>query len=168
MEKQLKEAIESYRIDYIRTMRQTVGHAPLMTTACGVIIENQYGEILLQRRSDNGCWGLPGGAMELGEKFINAAKREVLEETGIEVDNLRLFGIYSGEDRIITYPNGDICCVTSIVFRTTAFHGPIKQSTEEAIGHAFFRRDALPENINGFDRRYLVDWCRCDEGVVID
>ncbi len=41
-----------------------------MTTGCGVIIENEKGEILLQKRRDNGCWGLPGGAMEIGEKIL--------------------------------------------------------------------------------------------------
>ena len=143
---------------YISTMRKQIGHALIMTTGCGVIIENRNGEILLQRRRDNGLWGLPGGNMEPGEKFEETVKREVLEEAGIEVAELRLFGIYSGEDRIITYPNGDICCVTSIIFKTGSYTGQIKNNTSEAVEHRFFGKEDLPDNINPFDKVYIADW----------
>lgn len=42
-------------------MRKDVGHAPLMVISCGVIIENDKGEILLQKRRDNGTRALLGG-----------------------------------------------------------------------------------------------------------
>ena len=114
MKEEIKEIIRPYKDNYIKEMRKTIDHAPLMTTVCGVIIENSKGEILLQQRQDNGKWGIPGGAMEIGEKYVDTAKREVFEEVGIEIEDLCLFGIYSGEDRIIIYPNNNICCVTSI------------------------------------------------------
>lgn len=50
----MKDIIAKYRENYIAEMRKVVGHAPLRTIGCGVIIENDKGEILLQRRSDNG------------------------------------------------------------------------------------------------------------------
>ena len=111
----MKDIIERYRENYITEMRKDVGHAPLMVISCGVIIENDKGEILLQKQQDNGLWAIIGGSMEIGEKFIETVKREAFEEAGIEIKELTLFGIYSGEDRIITYPNGDICCGTGIV-----------------------------------------------------
>jgi ADP-ribose pyrophosphatase YjhB (NUDIX family) len=52
-------------------------------------------EILLMRRSDNGCWGLPGGFVELGESVSEAARREVEEETGWSIEIGRLIGVYS-------------------------------------------------------------------------
>jgi len=52
-------------------------------------------EILLMRRSDNGYWGLPGGFVELGESVTEAARREVVEETGWSVEIGRLIGVYS-------------------------------------------------------------------------
>ncbi|MDE7250754.1 MAG: NUDIX domain-containing protein, partial [Lachnospiraceae bacterium] len=97
----MKDIIARYRENYIVEMRKDVGHAPLMVTSCGVIIENEKGEILLQKRRDNECWALIGGSMEIGEKFIEVVKREALEEAGIEIGELTLFGIYSGEDGII-------------------------------------------------------------------
>ena len=52
--------------------------------ACAVIFDGD-GKILLERRSDNGFWGLPGGAVEVGESVEQAIKREVMEETGISL-----------------------------------------------------------------------------------
>mgnify|MGYP002233148587 CR=1 FL=1 len=101
-------------------MRKMIGHAPLVMTACGVLIENPNGELLLQRRKDNGLWGRSRRAMEPGETFEEAARREVREETGLLVGELKLVGIYSGPDQILTYPNGDVCCYTGIVFYTTS------------------------------------------------
>ncbi len=168
MKDEIKKAIKPYKGNYIKEMRKQIGHAPLMTTACGVIIENLKGEILLQQRKDNGRWGLPGGAMEIGEKFIDTAKREILEEVGIEIDNLSLFGIYSGEDRIIVYPNDDICCVTSLVFKVSTYKDEPLQETEETFKNKFFNYNNLPLEINEFDKRYIEDWKRNASGIVID
>ena len=51
--------------------------------------------VLLQRRDDNGRWGLPGGSVEPGESVRTAVIREVHEETGLDVEPLRLIGVYS-------------------------------------------------------------------------
>lgn len=68
---------------YIMDLREVVGARPLILAGAGVIIVDNEGRILLQHRSDNGDWGIPGGSMELGESFEEAARREVLEETGL-------------------------------------------------------------------------------------
>ena len=154
----MKDIIAKYRENYIAEMRKDVGHAPLMVISCGIIIENSKGEILLQKRRDNGLWSLIGGSMEIGEKFIETIKREAFEEAGIKINELSLFGIYSGEDRIITYPNGDICCGTGIIFKTTAYSGEIQNNTEEALEHRFFDKTNLPDNINNYDKRIIRCW----------
>ena len=46
-------------------------------------IFDEKGEVLLQRRVDNGYWGLPGGKVDIGESLSQGAIREVLEETGL-------------------------------------------------------------------------------------
>lgn len=164
----MKDIIARYRENYIAEMRKDVGHAPLMVTSCGVIIENDKGEILLQKRRDNGCWALLGGSMEIGEKFVEVAKREVFEEAGIEIGEFVLFGIYSGEDRIITYPNGDICCGTGIIFKTTVYSGEIQNNTEEALEHRFFGKADIPDNINEYDKRIIIDWTKDFKQVIVD
>ena len=164
----MQDMIARYRNNYIKEMRKDVGHAPLMVISCGVIIENEKGEILLQKRRDNGCWALLGGSMEIGEKFMDVAKREVYEEAGIEIGELTLFGIYSGEDGIITYPNGDICYGTGIIFKTTVYSGEIQNNTEEALEHKFFDKTNLPENINKYDKRVIIDWTKNLQQVIVD
>lgn len=58
------------------------------------------GEIVLVCRKDNGKWGLPGGIINWGEEVSEAAKRELWEETGLELITIRrLVGVYSKRDR---------------------------------------------------------------------
>ena len=54
---------------YIENLRKTYGHEMIMTVGCGVLIENEKGQILLQKRSDNGQWCVPGGALEPLETY---------------------------------------------------------------------------------------------------
>ena len=58
----------NYNKDYVKYIRSMVGHNKIIMNASGAIIEKD-GLILLQRRSDNGKWGLPGGIMEMDETY---------------------------------------------------------------------------------------------------
>lgn len=64
-------------------------------------------KILLTRRTDNGQWCLPGGGMDPGENAAEACAREVMEETGLKVQIVRLLGVYSNPDLLIEYPDGN-------------------------------------------------------------
>lgn len=55
-----------------------------------------------------------------------------------------LFYDYTGKDRLITYPNGDICYVTSIVFKTNIYEGEINNQESEVLEHRFFNRMNIP------------------------
>ena len=58
------------------------------------------GRIVLVQRSDNRKWGLPGGIIDWGEDIPHAAKRELKEETGLDIVKIdRLVGVYSSPDR---------------------------------------------------------------------
>jgi len=153
-----RKLVRAYRNDYIRKLRRDVGHAPLMMAGCTVLLENEKGEILLQKRRDNGCWAPPGGAMEMGETAMEAARREAWEEAGVVVGEMQLLGVYTGEDRYIYYPNGDICYCTLIAFVSRDYVGDPMQDTDEALEHRFFARDQLPENLNRCDERSILDW----------
>ena len=86
-------------MDYIMNLRKLVGHKPLMSVGIGCLIFDDKGRVLLQKRSDDNLWGNPGGSMNLGETIYETAKREIYEETGLEISykDLELFNIYSGE-----------------------------------------------------------------------
>jgi len=93
-------------MEYFKYLRQYVGHRPIILPGSVVIIANEENEILLQKRH-NGNWGLPGGLMDLGEIFEEVAKREVFEETGLVVENLKLLNVHSGSNYYLKVPNGD-------------------------------------------------------------
>ncbi|MEH1166509.1 NUDIX domain-containing protein [Micromonospora sp. CPCC 205539] len=71
------------------------------------MVVSDNGHLLLIERADTGDWGLPGGFMEPGESFEDAARREVREEVGIELDGLDFLGVFSGPQYFYRYPNGD-------------------------------------------------------------
>lgn len=58
------------------------------------------GRIVLVRRRDTGEWGLPGGIVDWGQDIPTTVKRELAEETGLELLKIcRLVGVYSAPDR---------------------------------------------------------------------
>lgn len=61
--------------------------------ATGIVL-NREGKVLLVRRRDNGLWELPGGVVEPDDSLEGAVAREVKEESGVEVDVVRLSGVY--------------------------------------------------------------------------
>ena len=63
--------------------------------------------LLLQRRGDNGLWGLPGGSVEPGESVADAVVREVREETGLELEPLDFLG-----HRLEPYDGRIVLCLT--------------------------------------------------------
>ncbi|MGG0668291.1 NUDIX hydrolase [Sporosarcina koreensis] len=144
-------------MNYIQDMRKLIGHDTLFTVGCGIIIEND-GCILLQHRTDEDNWCIPGGVMEIGETFEQTAKRETYEETGLYVGELRLFGMYSGESCFVQYPNSDQVYSVQIIFTTTTYSGELKQQGIESREHRFFKKEDLPENLNPRQEKFIRDW----------
>ncbi|MBE9179874.1 NUDIX hydrolase [Oculatella sp. LEGE 06141] len=69
-------------------------------TGTSIIPVLSDGQIVLIQRRDNGCWSLPGGIIDWGEDISSSARRELLEETGLTLINIRrLVGVYSSPDR---------------------------------------------------------------------
>lgn len=135
-------------MEYIKNIRKLVGHAPIMMCGCGCLIFNDKGQVLLQRRSDDGLWGNPGGSMDLGETIYETVIREIKEETNLEIikEDLKIFNIYSGEDQHHIYPNNDEIYFVSIIFETDTYHGKMKMDSE-SYELKFFDIDKLPSNI---------------------
>ena len=100
-------------MDYIHELRQQIGPRKIILNAATTIIEKD-GKILLQRRTDNGKWGLIGGLMEMNETFQETAIREVLEETGLEVRLDSFLGIFHNHNMV--WSSGDQAHVVTAFF----------------------------------------------------
>jgi 8-oxo-dGTP pyrophosphatase MutT (NUDIX family) len=117
-------------MDYLIEMRKYVGHRPLLMVGAAVFVFDEKDRMLLLKRRDNECWGPPGGAVEPGEVVEEAAKREVLEETGLELEELSLFGVFSGADQFYRYPNGDEVHNVTITYISRVQGGQVRISPE--------------------------------------
>jgi 8-oxo-dGTP pyrophosphatase MutT (NUDIX family) len=99
-------------------------------------------KIFLTRRTDNGKWCLPGGAIDSGEAVAEACEREVLEETGLIVRVVRLVGVYSSPDRIIEYADGNRYQPLALSFEVDAIGGELSLS-DETTDFGYFAIDEL-------------------------
>lgn len=119
----------------------------LLQDGAAAIIVNDKGQILLQSRTDNDRWGLPGGCQELGERFEETVIREVKEETNLDIteDNLELVGIIAGGTRRKEYPNGDVVINNTALYCVKNYTGEVKWDSESK-EMKFFDLDNLPEN----------------------
>lgn len=133
-------------MNYIKNLRKDIGCKPIIVVACGCLIMNDKGEVLLQKRSDNNLWGNPGGIMELGENIYETVIREVKEETNLFVSDLSIFNIYSGEGQHHIYPNGDEVYFVNIIFKTTKYEGILKKDSESTL-LKWFSLTEIPDNI---------------------
>ena len=144
--------------EYILDLRKIVGHRPLLQVGASVIVENEQGEILLQKRADNHCWGYAGGSVELDEAVEDAAKRELFEETGLIARELSLFGVFSGAQMHYVYPNGDEVSNVDIVYLCRDYTGVLEKQDCEVEQLKFFPASAIPESISPPNRIPLMRW----------
>lgn len=143
-------------MSYIQELRTLVGHRPIIMVGSAVLLL-QKDQVLLQRRKDNGLWGIPGGSLEPGESLEEAAIRETFEEVGLVIEKLTLFGVYSGKDQFYVYPNGDQIYDVCVAYSSHDFHGEIQPDTSEVLELAFFPLDELPIDLNPLDQIILLD-----------
>ena len=147
-------------MSYVQELRSLVGHRPLIIAGAAVLIFDQRNRLLLQHRKDNHQWGLIGGSMEIGESLEQTARREVLEETGLELDELGWFGVFSGQDLIYEYPNRDVVVNVVAVYIARRFRGEMKADQDELYEVRFFDLDKLPEALSSPDKPILDQYLR--------
>lgn len=134
-------------MEYIQSLRQHIGHAPILMVGAAILIVDERNRLLLMKRSDSGCWGPPGGATEPGEVIEAAARRETLEEASLQVGEMTLFGVFSGPELFYKYPNGDEVYNVTIVYLSRAVSGDIHLSSEHT-EWCWFAPDEIPDDLS--------------------
>ncbi len=121
------------------------GTATSLRVSATAFIRDEAGRVLLQQRSDNGFWNLPGGGLELGESVAQACVREVREETGLEVEIVRLIGVYSApEITTMSYPDGRVIQYVTSLFECKVIGGKLELDAE-SLALEWFDPLELPE-----------------------
>ncbi|WP_125607769.1 NUDIX hydrolase [Lapidilactobacillus bayanensis] len=129
--------------NYIKEIRNLVGHRPIILVACGGALLNEHKQILLQERADTGNWSIPGGFMEYGESLKQTCAREFAEDSGIKVEVGRHLGYFDQD--FSTYPNGDVTQVIGHLFEVHQIGGqPLDHVTDETLSTQWFDLDSLP------------------------
>jgi ADP-ribose pyrophosphatase YjhB (NUDIX family) len=150
--------------DYIKWIRSKVGHEPIILNFSGACITNKEGQILLQKRSKEvEAWGLPGGAVEIGESIEEAMLREVKEETGLDVIVEHLIGVYS--KYFAAYQNGDEAQTICYLFKCTVADGELAIDNEETFELRFFNMNEIPELFNQQHKDMIKDFIQNRTGV---
>lgn len=119
---------------------------PELTVDALIEVENQ-GVVLIERKYPPAGWALPGGFVDPGESLLQAVKREALEETGLEIEVLDLFHVYSRPWRD---PRGD---TVSAVYWCSASGKPL--GGDDAARAEVFSEDDLPKHI-AFDHEEIL------------
>jgi ADP-ribose pyrophosphatase YjhB (NUDIX family) len=132
---------------YVEGLRARIGTECIFVPGVRAIIVDEEDRVLLQRRSDFDCWGLPAGGVELNETVEQALCREVAEETGLTVEAMEPMALHSGPSQRFRYPNGDEVQGFAISFIVRVWTGRPKADGVEGIELRFFPIDALPEAI---------------------
>ena len=131
---------------YVQTVLGVIFRHPITGTSIIPVLPD--GQIVLIRRRDNGKWALPGGIVDWGEDVLTAVKRELAEETGLELVKIRrLVGVYSSPDRD---PRIHSICIAV----EAEVQGKMEvQDTLEVMGVEAFSPPSLPPDQLSHDHR---------------
>lgn len=126
---------------------RVVYYDPKVAATC--VVERD-GKILMVRRANQpgyGLWSMPGGYVDRGEVVEQAASREVLEETGLNVEVERLIGVFSEQ-----------CHPVIVIAFVSQEAGGVLKAGPEALDVGFFSPCELPPLAFERDREILAKW----------
>jgi 8-oxo-dGTP diphosphatase len=139
----------------------------VVRSVCGVLALDAQDRLLLVRRAEDGSWCLPGGGVEPGETWAQAARRECLEESGWLVEVTGVFGVYSDpRTQMHVYPSGNRVHFVGVVFTATATES-VGRADDEVTEVGFFDRYDLPQPLFAPDHPVLMDFVSRKDTPVI-
>lgn len=129
---------------HLARLRGVIGHELVPLPSVSVIVVDDHARLLLVRHTSNrDGWAVPGGAVDIGESPAQAAVREIREETGLQISQLRLLDVLGGSDYEVTYPNGDWVAYVTAVYQAGIADGIPVPDQEEISELDWFARALL-------------------------
>ncbi|MFJ8040173.1 NUDIX domain-containing protein [Kitasatospora sp. NPDC096147] len=116
------------RIDYFHDPAAPPANSVVPSVTA--VVTDDSGRLLLIHKTDNGLWALPGGGHDIGESVAQAVVREVLEETGVNVEVVAVTGLYTDPAHVMAYDDGEVRQQFSICFRARPVGGALRTSEE--------------------------------------
>jgi 8-oxo-dGTP pyrophosphatase MutT (NUDIX family) len=151
---------------YLKGLRDQVGGDLLLLPSVAVMAFDVEGRLLLVRATDTGRWQTVGGAIDPGETPAEAALRETVEETGLEVELVRVIGCYGGPLFRFAYPNGHLCEYVATVFEARPRAGALRPDGEETSEVGWFTaEDAAGLDVAAHTRFLVEEAFRGDPGA---
>jgi len=129
--------------DYVLRLRDRIGHDLLVMPSVTVLLFDEQDRVLLVRHSDRDVWVAPGGMVEPDEDPEETARREMREETGVDVDLVSILGVFGGPEFRVTYRNGDQVGYVMTVFEARMAGGEPTPDLDETLDVGFFTRDQV-------------------------
>ncbi len=130
---------------YLKSLREKIGSEILQIPSAAAIIRDTDGRVLLVKSAIAGVWGLPAGAVDLGETPEEAVVREVFEETNLRVLPEKIGGVFGGKDFRYVYANGDRVEYFIVVFECRITGGELFARGGEVSEFKYFAPEEMPE-----------------------
>src|SRR3954471_2999272 len=112
------------RLDHY--MNPAAPTATRIVVAASVFVSDDYGRVLMVRRSDNGLYEIPSGQQEIGETTSGAAVRLTRAGTGLDVEVIGLVGVYSDPGHVVELSGGEVRQEFSVCFRARRVGGEVR------------------------------------------
>ena len=129
---------------YIRRLREFIGTELVFVPAVSALVSDDEGRVLLVYETDPDAWSTPGGSVEVDERPEDAARREVLEETGLTVRLDGIVTVLGGPEFHAHYKNGDEVAYVATIYRGTVVSGECRPDGDEVTAAEWFAIDELP------------------------
>lgn len=147
----------SWAESYLGQLRALAGERTLLFVGARAVVHDDAGRVLLIKRSDNGRWAVPAGAMELGESIADCAARELFEETGLRAEAVTPYALYTGPTYTYTNMYGDTYQLFIVAFRVDGWTGELQRVTDETTDARFFAPGELPHTLAPVVHETLAD-----------